>query len=103
MKKTLKRLVNNSGSSDYKQASDIMKRVLVNVVNYDQKHKLSQIYVPTLLVWGSDDNATPISDAHQMEKLIADSGLVVFESCGHFSYLEQPKKFLIVLSYFLDN
>jgi pimeloyl-ACP methyl ester carboxylesterase len=54
-----------------------------------------------LLVWGSEDTATPLSDAHLMETLIPDSGLVVLEGAGHFSYIDQPTRFGRIVSHFV--
>ncbi|GAB6107602.1 alpha/beta fold hydrolase [Fusibacter bizertensis] len=90
-------------SSDYKQASPIMKQVLSKVVNEDLKSILPNITSPVLLVWGDQDTSTPLEDAKIMESLIPDSGLVVFEGAGHFSYVEQPSRFLTIIKTFLGG
>lgn len=77
-----------SGSADYNMASVRMREILVKVVNEDLTNLLSNIKNRTLLIWGDKDDATPISDAHLMNKLIADSRLVVVENTGHYSFLE---------------
>ena len=79
-----------SGSADYNMASVRMREILVKVVNEDLSNLLSNIKNKTLLIWGDKDDATPISDAHLMNKLIADSRLVVVENTGHYSFLENP-------------
>ncbi len=78
------------GSADYKAASEIMRTSLVKIVNDDYSGKLSQIGVPTLLIWGDADADTPISDAHIMEKSIADCGLVIVKGGSHYSFLDNP-------------
>ncbi|MDK2868354.1 MAG: hypothetical protein PWP51_454 [Clostridiales bacterium] len=90
-------------SADYKSASPMMKRILSNVVNEDLTHLLSKIEMPTLLIWGDQDTATPIADARTMVAHIPDSGLVVFEGAGHFSYLEQPLRFSTILKTFIGG
>ena len=75
-----------SGSADYNMASVRMREILVKVVNEDLSNLLSNIKNKTLLIWGDKDDATPISDAHLMNKLIADSRLVVVENTGHYSF-----------------
>lgn len=89
------------GSADYKNASPIMRGILSKVVNEDLRKELPGIKCPTLLVWGDQDTATPLRDAHIMEKAIPDAGLVVFEGVGHFSYLEAYPKFIRVIDSFL--
>lgn len=91
------------GSADYNSASPRMRAILSKVVNEDLKHVMGAIKAPTLLVWGEDDTATPISDARVMEKLIPDAGLVSFPHCGHYSFLENPHQFAAVLSSFLKS
>lgn len=80
------------GSSDYNNATPLMRATLVKVVNEDLEPLMSLVKCPTLLIWGDLDTATPIEDARRMEGLIADAGLVVCEGAGHFSYAEQPAK-----------
>ena len=85
----ISKLKNHIGSEDYKNASPIMKQTLVQLVNEDLQELLPNINVPTLLIWGTLDTATPISDAEIMEKLIPDSGLVRIENCTHYVFLER--------------
>jgi pimeloyl-ACP methyl ester carboxylesterase len=89
-----------AGSSDYNNASPMMRAILSKVVNEDLKHLMPSIKVPTLLFWGNLDTATPLSDAKTMEKLIPDAGLVVAHGTGHFSFLENPGLFTAVIKNF---
>ena len=89
-----------SGSSDYSNASPMMRAILSKVVNEDLKHLMPSIKTPTLLFWGNLDTATPLSDAKTMEKLIPDAGLVVAHGTGHFSFLENPGLFTAVIKNF---
>lgn len=79
---------NYIGSEDYKNASKIMREILVNVVNEDLSEDAKKISVPTLLIWGDLDTAAPLSDAKKLEKLLKDVGLVVVNGCSHYAYLE---------------
>lgn len=92
-----------AGSSDYSQASPMMRRILSKVVNEDLTDRLPLITAPTLLIWGENDTATPIADARKMEHLIPDAGLVSFTGCGHYSFLDNPFQFDAVLSSFLAS
>ncbi|WP_297062672.1 alpha/beta hydrolase [uncultured Duncaniella sp.] len=92
-----------AGSSDYANASPMMRRILSKVVNEDLTDRLHLIKAPTLLIWGENDTATPLSDAQKMEKLIPDAGLVSFSGCGHYSFLDNPIQFAAVLRSFLGK
>lgn len=89
------------GSADYAAASPLMRQVLVKTVNEDLEPLLPNIKCPTLLVWGVNDTATPLSDGEKMEKLIPDAGLVKLENAGHYSFLEQQYTFNRVMCSFM--
>ena len=92
-----------SGSSDYAQASPRMRAILSKCVNEDLKSVMPDIKAPTLLIWGEQDTATPLSDAKVMEKLIPEAALVPFSGCGHYSFLDNPVQFGAVLESFLKS
>ena len=91
------------GSSDYNNASPMMRAILSKVVNEDLKDKMPLINAPTLLIWGENDTATPLRDAKIMERLIPNAGLVSFPGCGHYSFLDNPFQFAAVLRSFLNS
>lgn len=91
------------GSADYNSASPMMRAILSKVVNEDLCDVMPAIQAPTLLIWGEDDTATPMRDAHIMERLIPNAGLVSFPGCGHYSFLDNPRQFAAVLHSFLTS
>lgn len=98
----LENLRQRNGSADYNAASPIMRQTLVKVVNEDLKELMPNVTAPTLLVWGTLDDATPLSDAKIMESLMPEAGLVTFEGAGHYSFLERREQFLRVLASFMN-
>ncbi len=62
---------------------------------------LREIAVPTLIVVGSKDEFTPISDAELMHREIAGSHLVILEGAGHMPNMERPGEFNAALMQFL--
>lgn len=103
-KKTAQKIIESrrkgAGSSDYGNASPMMRAILSKVVNEDLTCLLPKITAPTLLFWGNMDTATPLSDAKTMEKLIPDAGLVVAHGTGHFSFIENAGLFTAVIKNF---
>lgn len=92
-----------AGSSDYRSSTPVMRAVMSKCVNEDLRHIMPLIKAPTLLIWGALDTATPLSDAKIMESLIPDAGLVSFEGCGHYSFLDNPYGFRNVIREFLKT
>lgn len=91
------------GSADYNNASPMMRAILSKVVNEDLCGEATKIKAPTLLIWGENDTATPLSDAKKLEKLIPDAGLVSFPGCGHYSFLDNAYLFGAVLRSFINK
>ena len=90
------------GSADYRNSSPRMRAVMSRCVNEDLKHVMPSIKAPTLLIWGEEDTATPLSDAITMKRLIPDAGLVSFPGCGHYSFLDNPFGFKATVASFFN-
>ena len=89
------------GSDDYKKASPLMREILVSTVNLDITEDVKKIKCPTLIVWGTNDEAVPVERAYELEKLIDDAGVIVYEGCTHYAYLERLNQTVNVLWNFL--
>ena len=98
MRSKLTNLVNNSGSDDYKNASQVMKASLTKIVNEDLKKYLVNIDIKTYLIWGINDQQVPYEDALVFEKLIPNSQLYTFYQSGHFPYITEKDKFIRLLN-----
>lgn len=93
----------SAGSADYRNSSPVMRAVMSRCVNQDLKHVMPDIKASTLLIWGENDTATPLSDAKYMEKHIPDAGLVSFADAGHYSFLDNPGGFRAVMREFFKK
>lgn len=89
------------GSSDYKNASEIMRQTLRNVINEDLTKHLSKIQNETLIIWGENDLDTPLSDGKKMNSLIENSGIVVLKDASHYSFIDKSFEFNKILGNFL--
>lgn len=99
---SLKKFYKKHGSDDYQNADGIMRKCFVKVVNESTEEEFPKIKAETLLVWGEKDDATPLYMAEVFEKKIKNSGLVVLEGAGHYSYIDDYGTFNAVLNSFLD-
>lgn len=89
------------GSSDYQNADNVKRIMLVKAVNTDLRKEMKMIAAPTLLLYGTNDTVTPLSLGYQIRENIHNSELIELEECGHFPYLERPSIFSIILTSFL--
>ena len=88
------------GSPDYRMASPIMRETLVNVVNEDLAAFARRIEEPTLLIWGEHDEAVPVEEARELEKIMIDAALIVLPGT-HYAYLENLGQVINILNSFI--
>ena len=91
------------GSTDYKNASDFMRKILVEHVNLDITEDVKKIKCPTLLVWGTMDTEVKVEEAYELEKLISNCGVVTYEGCTHYAYLERLPQTIKVIKSFIGD
>lgn len=94
---------NHMGSTDYRNASPMMKKILVKHVNTDLREEAQKISCPTLLIWGTKDTAVDYEDAKELEMIISNCGLVTYEGATHYAYLERLGQTINVLKSFIGD
>lgn len=67
------------------------------------RDELGKLTVPVLLVWGLNDNITPVHAAHEFHKRLPNSTLRFIDQCGHAAMMEQPERFNQLLDDFLNT
>ena len=64
-------------------------------------NRLSELVMPTLVVWGAKDPIVPAKQAYAAANLIPDCQVKIFEDCGHSVYREELSEFSRLLKGFL--
>lgn len=101
--KSIQKTLSKYGSNDYKTLSPTMKETFKLVVNEDLSYDAKYIVKPTIVIWGKDDKETKLYMAKRLNKLIVGSKLYLLDNAGHFSFLDKPQDFLIILDTFIKN
>lgn len=68
---------------------------------YDTRHRLPEIEIPTMVVWGLSDHIVPVEAAIGYHRLIDGSRLEIFERTGHVPQMERPARFNALLEEFV--
>jgi pimeloyl-ACP methyl ester carboxylesterase len=76
---------------------------MASVIEYDARHRLEEIQIPVLIVWGTDDWVIPSAAAHSYQRRIPHSEMAIFERTGHVPQLERPARFNRLLDEFLSR
>lgn len=90
------------GSQDYVQ-SGTMKQIFLNTIDEDLSEFARDIHMPTLLVWGSEDDQAPLADGKFYHEHIAGSRLKIAASAGHFVHHDEPIQVMRWIREFLDE
>ena len=59
------------------------------------------INVPTLIMWGRNDEIVPLEVGRQLNEAIPNSQLVIIEKCGHIPHEEKPEEAITAILKFL--
>jgi pimeloyl-ACP methyl ester carboxylesterase len=69
--------------------------------NHNMRDDISHLTLPTVLIWGLNDNITPPYVAHEFDSIMPNTTLRFIDHCGHAPMMEQAKIFnQIVRSFF---
>lgn len=97
LSKYTEKLKKKVGSRDYRNATPMMRNILVKHVNTDVSAFCGNIKVPTVIIWGTLDTEISIENAYELEKLIKDSAVIPYDGGTHFAYLEQKEKTIAII------
>lgn len=67
------------------------------VMQHDTAARLAHIHVPTLLIAGGADLATPVAMLQAMADVLPNSLLTVIEAAAHLSVIEAPARFEVAV------
>ena len=78
--------------------------VLVGAVGVEEnRQRLGEIKVPTLIVWGSEDQISPPGNSDILHSSISSSEKIVIEGAPHPCYLDKPEQWHDGLVHFLTS
>jgi 3-oxoadipate enol-lactonase len=69
----------------------------------DQRDRLGEIAVPTLVICGEDDKPTPPDLSRELAAMIPGAQLAMMARAGHLTNLEQPARFNALVDDFLQG
>ena len=65
--------------------------------------ELGKLDIPVNLIWGKNDNITPLFVGEEFEKLLPNAKLSVIDKCGHAAMMEHSEEFNLILEQFLND
>ena len=80
------------GGSDYERAPENMKKTLHNMLESDKHLKLSNINTPTSVLWGREDNTTPLAQGRKIAHELPNATMREFDGWAHAPYITHPNE-----------
>jgi pimeloyl-ACP methyl ester carboxylesterase len=74
-----------------------------SAIRHNLEDKMGDIKIPTLIIWGEDDNITPPFVATKFDELIGDSELKFIPKCGHAPMMEHSEAFNNLMKDFYNS
>lgn len=97
-KKLRRSFYDKIGSRDYLESgplADIYKKV----IREDSQNYLKDIQnVPTAIIWGENDVATPLAQAYLIKGQLPNSHFFILPGTGHYCFLDNKKEFTEIFS-----
>jgi len=59
--------------------------------------RLSESLLPTLVVWGAEDQILPVENAHALAQIQPSTSLAIIPDCGHLPQQEKPAELLKII------
>ncbi|MDI6402724.1 alpha/beta hydrolase, partial [Balneolaceae bacterium ANBcel3] len=97
------RIWKSLGSSEYNELSETMRQTFVKTVTEFLEPCLAGIEQDILLIWGRNDEATPLYQGERIEKGLKKGALVVLDHAGHYAFLDQPERFKAIVRAFYQQ
>jgi pimeloyl-ACP methyl ester carboxylesterase len=76
---------------DYLKSRGVMKETFLKAISEDLSAHLNFIRIPTVIIWGDNDEATLVQDAYFINKKIENSKLIILPNGKHSLHLELPE------------
>lgn len=81
-------------SPDYAKTSGVQREIFKKVIAQDMTRELENIDIPTLVIWGTEDSYTPLSEGKQIAKAIPNATLQIIKGGKHGLHLTSQKELL---------
>lgn len=99
-KRKLRKSLYGAAGSDMLVVPELQE-TFKKTVSQDIQEDAKRLTLPTLLIYGSNDRATPVEDGKLLNSLVHNSTLKIIEGAGHYVHQEEPQVTLEYVGDFL--
>ena len=77
--------------SDYNETQGFMRKTYLNIVKENLLDRLEDVKVPTMIIWGENDNITPLKQGKIIHSKIENSEIEIIPRIDHNPHLSIPE------------
>lgn len=82
----------------YETLRDKMKvlsilKIAKSAIRHNMRKDIPKMTLPVCLIWGKNDNVTPVAVGEEFNQLLPNSELHIIDQCGHAPMMERPTEF----------
>lgn len=92
-----------TGSHDYESAWGMKREIFRRIIRQDLRASLSQIQLPTLILWGKKDTFVPVRYARKIARTIPGAELEILPLGRHGLHLQDPDHLFQLIRAFADR
>lgn len=85
-------------AQDYHDAPPNMRETMANLSRDDAKLDPTKIKIPTILIWGAQDQLTPLSDGKLLNQSIENSKLMVIDEAKHAPFFTHQNEVVEIIT-----
>jgi pimeloyl-ACP methyl ester carboxylesterase len=102
-KKMQKLLYRFARESDYFQANPTARITMQNLIALDLRSQFGQIQTPTTIIWGENDQQTPLADGTEIHHLIKNSKMHIIKGARHSPFYTHPNEVCDIITKVINN
>ncbi|MBN1618728.1 alpha/beta hydrolase [Candidatus Dojkabacteria bacterium] len=96
------KLLSLFASDDYLE-SGAMKDSFKKIIGEDIRTLFKDIKIPSLIIWGDEDNQTPLIDGVEIQRSIQNSEIKIIKSAGHFPFISHTDTYFQLINEFVSK
>lgn len=78
-------------------------KIAKSAIRHNMRKDIPAMTLPVCLIWGRNDNITPLEVGMEFNKLMPNSELHILEQCGHAPMMERPTEFNALADRFYER
>lgn len=91
------------GSRDFADSTGIKREIFMKVIRENKEHLLSQIKIPTLILWGQKDSFVPLKYGKKIHRSVPGASMHIVKNGSHGLHIKNIPEVELVINEFISH